>query len=141
MTKKGKLLLLIPALWASVFDVAITTVHQSKEYWSGDLSKANEANPIGNLFMGNHVAGLFIISFFWLVLIGVLGYWLPRRIAKIFLLFCVIAHSFGASTWLTTRYGFWYIMALILFNAVLYCTIEYRVEKKEMDGSAAPRGA
>lgn len=61
MTSKNKILLLIPALYTSMFDIAITVIHQSKEYWNGDLSKANEGNPIGAFFMKNHVSGLFII--------------------------------------------------------------------------------
>jgi hypothetical protein len=73
MTKKEKLILLIPALWASVFDTVITVVHQSKEYWGGDLKEANEANPIGALFMKYHVSGLFILSALWWILIGCFG--------------------------------------------------------------------
>lgn len=124
MTKKDKLLLLIPALWTSLFDIAITVIHQSKEYWNGDLTRANEGNPIGAMFMKNHVSGLFIISGFWIIAIGLLGYFLPRQIRKVFLLFCVLAHTFGASTWLSSRYGFWYALTFILFNSILYCVID-----------------
>jgi hypothetical protein len=124
MTRKDKLLLLVPALWTSIFDITITVIHQSKEYWDGDLTKANEGNPIGALFMKNHVSGLFVISGLWIIAIGLLGYFLPRQASKIFLLFCVIAHSFGASTWLSTRYGFWYVITFILFNSILYCVVD-----------------
>jgi len=124
MTRKDKLLLLVPALWTSIFDITITVIHQSKEYWEGDLAKANEGNPIGALFMKNHVSGLFVISGLWIIAIGLLGYFLPRQASKIFLLFCVIAHSFGASTWLSTRYGFWYVITFILFNSILYCVVD-----------------
>ena len=104
------LILLIPALWASVFDTVITVVHQSKEYWSGDLKEANEGNPIGALFMKYHVSGLFILSALWWVLIGVLGYYLPGKISRVFLLFVLMAHSFGASTWLAGRHGFLFML-------------------------------
>jgi hypothetical protein len=120
MTKREKLILLIPALWTSLFDIVITAVYQPKEYWSGNLGVANEGNPIGALFMKSHVAGLFVISFIWIVVIGVLGYYLPRKIARVFLLFVVIAHSFAASTWLVSRHGFWYVMGFILFNSILF---------------------
>lgn len=129
MTRKEKLILLIPALWTCLFDTVITIVHQSKEYWSGDLKVANEGNPIGALFMRNHVSGLFIISAFWLILIGVLGYYLPERISRIFLLFVLIAHSFGASTWLSGRYDFWYAMVFILFNSILFYVVKDNVDK------------
>jgi hypothetical protein len=130
MLRKNRLLFLIPALWASLFDIAITIFHQPKEYWNGDLSKANEGNPIGALFMKNHVSGLFIISGLWIIAIAILGYFLPTQLRKIFLLFCLIAHSFGASTWLSNRYGFWYAITFILFNSILYCTIDNMVDKK-----------
>jgi hypothetical protein len=41
MTKRDKLALLIPALWASLFDIGVTIIHQSKEYWEGNLNTAN----------------------------------------------------------------------------------------------------
>lgn len=129
MTHRHKLLLLIPALWTSLFDILITIIHQPAEYWNGDLTKANEGNPIGALFMTTHMAGLFVISALWLILICVLGYFLPRRLGRVFLLFCVIAHSFAASTWLSSRYGFWYAMVFIMFNSVLYISVEQRAAK------------
>jgi len=133
MTRKDKLLLLVPALWTSILDIAITVIHQSKDYWNGDLTKANEGNPIGALFMKNHVSGLFIISGLWIIAIGLLGYYLPRQTKKIFLLFCVLAHSFGASTWLSSRYGFWYVITFILFNSILYCTVDNIIFKQRID--------
>jgi len=131
MKKSHKLLLLIPALWASIFDILITTYFQNPDYWKGDLSKATEGNPIGAWFMSQHVSGLFIISVFWIILIGVLGYYLPAKLRKIFFLFCVIAHSFGASTWLANHYSFWIPIAFIFFNTLLYCLIEDYVNKEE----------
>lgn len=131
MTKKEKLILLIPPLWASLFDIVITIIFQPKEYWSGELSAANEGNPIGAMFMKHHVSGLFIISILWLILIGVLGYYLPRKISRVFLLFTLIAHSFGASTWLSGRLGFWYAMMFILLNSILFYGIQDRIDKKD----------
>lgn len=120
MNKKDKLILIIPAFWASLFDTVITIIHQPRQYWSGDLSVANEGNPIGAFFMRNHVSGIFFISIFWLALIVVLGYYLPRKISRVFLLFTLIAHSFGASTWLSIHYGFWSVILFILINSILF---------------------
>lgn len=122
--KQAKLLRSIPALSAAIIDIAITVIHQAPEYWAGNLSKANEGNPIGNLMMKNHVSGIFVISGIWLILIGLLGYHLPRKSSRIFLTFAVIAHSYGASTWISPRYGFWWAMALIAFNTITYILIE-----------------
>ncbi len=122
--KQAKLIRLIPALSASLIDIAVTVIHQAPEYWAGNLSRAIEGNPIGNVMMKNHVSGIFVISGIWLVLIGFLGYHLPRKWSRIFLLFAVVAHSYGASTWISPRYGFWWAMALIAFNTTLYILIE-----------------
>ena len=139
MTVKGRLTLLMPAIWTCIVDVALTTIHQPEEYWTGNLDAGNEANPIGRLFMRNHVSGFFIISAAWLILIVVLGYYLPRAISRIFLLFVVLAHSVGASTWLLNRYGYWSVIIFVLFNAILFCVVEDRVVamangKRELNG-------
>ena len=102
MNKKEKILALIPALWASLFDAVITIVHQPKDYWNGNLNAANEANDIGNYMMKQHVSGLFIVCGIWLILIGILGFYIPKKYSRIFLLFVLIAHSFGASSWLSS---------------------------------------
>lgn len=130
MKKKEKLLALIPAIWASLFDIVITIIHQPKEYWNGNLNKANEANPIGNLIMKNHESGLFIISIIWLILIGIIGYYLPRKISRIFLLFVLIVHSCGATTWILPNYGFWFFIVFILFNAILFYIIDDKINRK-----------
>ena len=129
MTKKDRILSLVPALWAATFDIAMTIVHQPQVYWKGNLTKGNEANPIGALFMENHLAGLFVISALWLVVVAMLGYWLPRRAGKMFLLFCVMVHSVGASTWLLNEYGYWYVIVWVLFNTIMYCLIEDYVNR------------
>ena len=120
LTGRNKLILIIPAFWAALFDICITIYQQPKEYWTGNLKAGNEGNPIGAIFMANHVSGLFVISFAWLVIILVLGYYLPRRIARVFLLFTLIAHSFGASTRLSNYYGFWWAILFILTNSILF---------------------
>ena len=77
--------------------------------------------------MEKHVYGLFFISIIWIIIIGLLGFYLPRKISRVFLLFCIIAHSFGASSWLSNIYGFWVAMTFILFNSILYFEIEDKV--------------
>lgn len=131
--RKEKWLPLIPALWVSLFDIGITIFSQKKEYWNGNLTEANEGNPIGAAFMEQHVLGLFIISLVWIVLIVVLGYYLPRKIAKVFLVFCLIAHSYGASTWLYNHYGFWVVMLFILLNAILYSFIDDLISSSKQE--------
>ncbi len=129
LNRKQKYLLLIPALWASVFDIAITITHQPKEYWNGDLNASNEGNPMGKFMMTSHVSGIFVISIVWLAVIVLLGYYLPMRIARIFLVFVLIAHSSAVSTWISPRYGFWAVIFLMIFNSVLFCVVDEWVSK------------
>ncbi|OJW70749.1 MAG: hypothetical protein BGO59_04995 [Spirosoma sp. 48-14] len=114
----------VPAYWAALFDIIITITHQSDDYWQGNLTKANEGNPFGAYMMAHHVSGIFVICFIWLVIIGLVGRWLPNNYTKVFLLFVLIVHSWGASTWLSQFYGFWSVIGFTLFNAILF----YRVE-------------
>jgi hypothetical protein len=129
----SKLILLIPAYWACLFDEIITIINQSDEYWKGNLTKANEGNPIGAFMMASHTSGLFIISALWLILIGIIGNKLSNRKLKIFALFVLIAHSFGASSWLSSYYGFWYTIIFIFINSIMFIEFEnmYEIRKKE----------
>ncbi len=126
-----KLLLVIPAFWASLFDIVITIIYQPNDYWNGNLKVANEGNPIGGLLMKNHISGIFVVSILWLILIIILGYYLPKKISQIFLLFVLIANSWGASSWIYMHHGFWYVMIFMLFNSILFYKIENIVNRKK----------
>lgn len=114
----------IPAYFAAIIDIAVTFIYQKKEYWQGDLSQANEGNPIGAFFMANHVSGLFIVCGVWLLIIYPIGKYLPPLGSKIFLLFVVIAHSYGACSWISPRFGWTVAMVLITINTVLYVLLD-----------------
>ncbi|MFM7487151.1 MAG: hypothetical protein ACKO13_09560, partial [Cytophagales bacterium] len=77
----------------------------------------------GKFMMTSHVSGIFVISLTWLVLIALLGCYLPKKIARVFLVFVLIAHSWGASTWISL-YGFWSVIALMIFNSILFCVTD-----------------
>lgn len=126
----SKLILLVPAFWACIFDEMITIINQSDAYWKGDLSKANEGNPIGAFMMANHTWGLFILCVLWLLLIGIIGYYLSNKKLRIFSLFVLIAHSYGASTWLSEYYNFWFAISFIFINAVFFIEIETIYERR-----------
>ncbi|CAH8295886.1 hypothetical protein EV196_1135 [Mariniflexile fucanivorans] len=132
MNKKDKLLTLIPALWTSLFDSIITIVNQPKEYWDGDLDVANEANSIGYFIMKQHVSGIFILCGIWLILIGIIGYYLPKKYSRVFLLFVLMAHTFGAGNWLIMNYGFWTAIIFVLFNTILFYKIQDLINRKSV---------
>ncbi len=137
--RTNKWINLAPALIACLIDITVTIVHQPKEYWEGNLNKANEGNPIGATLMANHVSGIFLISGIWIILVVVLGYYLPNKISRYFLLFTLIAHSYGASTWISPRYGFWSAMALILFNTTTYLIANDIINKRIKKSSSCER--
>ncbi|WP_422360907.1 hypothetical protein [Reichenbachiella sp.] len=123
-TNSTTLVKLIPPFWACLFDVFITAIHQPADYWRGELEFANEGNPIGNLFMTNHISGLFVVTLFELVVVMFLANWLTGKAQKVFLLFVVLAHSAAVTTWIAPRYGFWSFMFLTFFNAFLVVFVE-----------------
>ena len=135
INRLNKWINLTPTLIASLIDITVTIIHQPKEYWERNLNKANEGNPIGAILMANHVWGIFLVSGIWIILILVLGYYLPYKISKHFLLFALIAHSYGASTWISPRYGFWSAMVLILFNTITYLTANDIIYKRLKESS------
>lgn len=133
LSRTDKWINLSPALIASVIDITVTIVHQPQEYWNGDLSKANEGNPIGAFLMSEHIGGLFAISALWVTIVISLGYYLNTKYSRYFLLFTLIAHSYGAATWISPRYGFWSAMTLILFNTATYLFTEQRINPSKKD--------
>jgi hypothetical protein len=133
MIKRNVLLTLVilaPCFWACIVDTAVTVLHQSSEYWKGDLTKANEANPLGSVAMRNHPSGIFVLTLAWFILIGVVGYLLPITLLRIFSLAIVMGHTVGAATWLMKFYGFWYVIILVIVNAVLYISMDEVYRKK-----------
>jgi hypothetical protein len=120
------MLLLVPALWATLIDILCTIIFQSNEYWQGNLQAANEANPIGAYMMQNHVSGIYVISIVWLVLIGLLGYYLPKRLSRIFLVFILIVHSWAGCSWIDE---FWFKLVFIGLNTMLFCWVDEIVDQ------------
>ncbi|MEQ9309844.1 MAG: hypothetical protein RLN90_10345 [Balneolaceae bacterium] len=135
MDRLNRWINLTPTLIASLIDITITIVHQPKEYWEGNLNKANEGNPLGAIFMANHISGLFIISAIEVILIMLFGYYLPRKISRYLLLFVLIAHSCAATTWIARRYGFWSVMTLALFNTLTYLIANDIIKKRTKESS------
>ncbi|WP_066633319.1 hypothetical protein [Labilibacter marinus] len=121
---KVKLISIIPGFGVALVDIFVTIFYQPASYWQGNLQTANEANPIGAFFMHGHISGIFILSGLWLVLIVVLAYLLPTKLSKVFTLFVLFAHSFGASSWIMGHWGFADMLLFFLSNAILYYWVE-----------------
>ena len=116
--------MLIPAFWTCMFDFLITVFHQPSEYWNGNLEMFNEDNPIVANLMRNHISGIFIFTTVWLTLIGLIGCLLPPKLLRIFSLFVVIAHSWGASSWIAYYYSFWLVLVFVLLNSTIFIFVQ-----------------
>lgn len=136
LTTKQHILLLIPSVWACLIDETVTVIYQSKEYWSGNLSAGNEANPIGGFMMRQHVSGIFIVNGAWLLAVILLGYYLPRKYARPFLLFVLIAHTAAGSSWLVGRFPFMFVIAYYAFNSIAFHLVERAVFKEKLESAA-----
>ena len=124
MKKTNNLIMLIPAFWSCVFDFLITIFNQPSEYWNGNLETYIEGNPIVAYLMRNNTSGIFIFVIVWLSLIGIIGYFLPPKLLRIFSLFVVIAHTWGASAWVEYCFGFWFVLILVLLNAIIFIFVQ-----------------
>jgi len=119
---------IIPALFASSLDIFFTLFYQKASFWKGDHSTVNEANPIGNYLSTYSFLGLPLICLVWLIIIYFAGLNLPEKLREIFLLFCVIAHSWGAASWIDNRFGYWSVIVLFILNSSIYILIKNKVK-------------
>ena len=127
-----KLVMLLPAFWAALFDMTITVVYQPNEYWNGNLNVANEANPIGAFAMKHHVLGFFIVCLFWLFIIGIVGSFLNKKNLPLFTLFVLICHTWGGSSWIMNHFGFELVMIYIFLNSLFFIKIQKYYNSKEI---------
>ena len=102
----------------------MTSIHQPKEYWNGNLEVANEDNPIVLLFMQYNISGIFLFTFLWLTLILSISYFLPPKLLRILSLFVLVAHTLGGASWLGVYYGFWYMIIFVILNSILFIVME-----------------
>lgn len=114
----------MPALWACTIDLILTIINQPIEYWHGSLQVANEGNPIIIYLMKISVYGLFIFLGLWLLFIGIITLYLSPLLTKMLSLFVLIAHTYGAASWLSQCCGFWAVINYIILNSVIFVVFE-----------------
>lgn len=117
---KNRLIIILPAFFAALLDILITIYFQPKEYWNGSLKYHNEANPIGSFAMSESIYGLFIISAIWLIIILILGIFIPYKWISYVSLFILISHTLGGCSWIMINFGFQYQFILIGINTFLF---------------------
>lgn len=119
--------LCLPPLLIGILDGSITLLGQSKEYWAGNYSLAQEGNPTfyGMMIISPWAAvALFAI---WIGLFVGLILLLPDTLALIVSIAVTFSHAVGAATWLYfyffhRQYGYQLCDSLFLFTAVLLGT-------------------
>jgi len=74
--------------------------------------------------MKNSVSGIYVFTVFWLLAIVLIGYYLPSKFLRVLALFVLIAHTYGASSWLIEYYSFWIVIACVLLNSVIFIALE-----------------
>ena len=117
---KNRLIQIFPAFFAAMFDILVTIYFQPQEYWNGNLKNHNEANPIGSFAMNESIYGIFIISVLWLIIILLMGIFLPKKWISYTSLFILICHTLGGCSWIMINFGFQYQFILIGFNTFLF---------------------
>jgi len=116
----NNIIIFIPAFWACLVDLLLTTINQPVEYWQGNLQMVREGNPLIEFLMKNSISGIFIFVTLWLLTIVMIGYYLHSKLLRVLALFVLIAHTYGASSWLAECCSFWTVIAYVLLNSVLF---------------------
>jgi hypothetical protein len=116
-----KLWLCLPPTLLALMDHGITLWFQPPEYWAGDYSTAQEANPHAAWLMQRHPLANEVGFAAYLALVCVLTVKLPRRLGQMLSLGVTIGHTWGTTTWLPDRVqgDYWLSIALCAFAAVV----------------------
>lgn len=88
-----------PTIFA-ITDATLTLSGQTTRYWAGHFNEVRELNPIGRILLEFHPFAFAAGILAWIVLFSILILYFKRFIAKWITLSILIAHAFGAATWL-----------------------------------------
>jgi len=102
-----------------MIDQGITLQLQSPEYWAGDYSQANEANPWFNWLLRQHPLYFEVGILLWVAVFTLAVVFLPRLLAMIGCVAIVLGHTWGACTWLLWMpFGYWMVLLMFLMGAI-----------------------
>lgn len=110
----GKTLLFASMLLPMLVDLALTVTLQPEEFWKNSMY-AVEGSPLGLPFLQKG-ASFFVLGFFvWVLLAYFILLKLPGPLDLVFLLTVIIAHSWGAASWLPRIFGGGFYCPTILY--------------------------
>jgi hypothetical protein len=109
-----------PGLWACLVDLFFTVIGQPREYWQGNLLSAKEGNPLIKILMINGTSNIFFFVLIWIFTFLSIGYLLPNNLLRVFSLFILVAHTFGAAGWIANSFSFIIVLSYIFLNSSLF---------------------
>lgn len=102
--------LLAPAAGLYIADVGLTLAGQPTEYWAGDSTSANEANPVARplLVVGPWVFAALAVA--WLAVVTAVVLLWRHRLAEWVAVVLTVGHAIAGGAWLA-RSGGWWVLA------------------------------
>lgn len=89
---------LFPVILVMFIDLTLTLCLQPSEYWD-DYSLYREGSPLGRILLKAGPEYFVISSILYMIFCPVVITKLPKRLGKMVIIFLIIAHSWGASSW------------------------------------------
>ncbi len=118
---------LFPCIFLWLLDVILTLAGQSREYWAGNFSEAKELNPLFHWFLSNGPDVFLIASIAYILLLVVILFLVPLRIAIITSYIASIAHLIGAAGWMLQMN---IRMAGIILTILLFIFVKIVLDKE-----------
>jgi hypothetical protein len=91
---------LIPCLFLWLLDLIATLLGQSSDYWVGNFSAAKELNPLFLYFISKGPAIFLVASVTYILLLVIILFLIPLRIAILTAFIASIVHLIGATSWM-----------------------------------------
>jgi hypothetical protein len=106
--------LCLPPLAACILDVSFTLAGQRPEYWAGNYSAFDEANPVAAWFMQLHPLAFLGLIVVWAILFCLIIACWENSGTVVIAFVLTLSHSVGAGTWLTLLGWPGYLLAVVL---------------------------
>lgn len=106
-----------------LLDAAVSLACQPAAYWTRPAAM-REGNPAWAAFLARGPAAFVLVFLAYAVVVAALLLWLSGVLQKVLGMFVLLAHSYGAASWLHTelpeRTYWWALIAMFLVQAVIF---------------------
>lgn len=120
------------ALLTMVFDFALTLAHQPKQFWTAEGHSPMEMNALF-FYFGTYGSTAFVAALVvYMLLMFVFIAYIPTRIAYVGAMAAILAHYFGASTWLVYALGFG-VKGAVLYAIILALLYVFLIQKEGLE--------